>query len=98
LRDILGTGRKGILHSCGHLHCSFFHYPGLTFHHSKLIIMTTIEQEAKMLRNAVAELSERISDFESKFAVQAVLIDLTQSSEAKRESRLKLKISKTTEY
>ena len=60
--------------------------------------MTTIEQEAKMLRNAVAELSERISDFESKFAVQAVLIDLTQSSEAKRESRLKLKISKTTEY
>jgi len=51
-----------------------------------------------MLRNAVAELSERISDFESKFAVQAVLIDLTQSSEAKRESRLKLKISKTTEY
>ena len=60
--------------------------------------MTTIEQEAKMLRDAVEALSERISDVESKFGVKVVLIDQTQSSEAIRESRLKLKISKTTEY
>lgn len=59
--------------------------------------MTTIEQEAKMLRDAVEALSERISDVESKFGVKVVLIDQTQSSEAIRD-RLKLKISKTTEY
>ena len=61
--------------------------------------MTTIEQEVKMLRDAADALGERITEIESKFGVEVVLIDQAQSSEAKHFlSRLKLKISKTTEY